>query len=70
MIVGFTYVINNEKLRTMLDKKAMEFHMSIDELGWGYINRGLADDSFNDEILNKLHSEKYLKQINDALGLN
>lgn len=42
--------------------------MSVDELIWGYINRGLIDDNFDEEVFNKVHSEKFLKEVDNALG--
>ena len=44
--------------------------MSVDDLIWGYINRGLLDDGLGSHVFEKMHSEKFLKQINDALDVD
>ncbi|MDO5815493.1 MAG: hypothetical protein Q4Q18_07630 [Methanobrevibacter sp.] len=66
----FHYKIKNQKLYEIVEKKAKELHTTIDELIWGYINRGLVDDAFDEDIFNKLHSKKYLSEIDEALGLD
>lgn len=63
----FHHDIKNEKLKKMVEKKAKELHTSADDLIWGYINRGLVDDSFNEDIFKKLHSKKYLSKIEEVL---
>lgn len=66
----FHYEIKNQKLKKMVENKAREVGMSADELIWCYINRGLMSDNLNDEVFNELHSEKYLKEVNEALGID
>ncbi len=66
----FHYEIKNKKLKKMVEKKARDLNMSVDQLIWGYINRGLMDDGFNDDVFNRLHSDKFLKEVNDALGID
>lgn len=62
------YKIEDKKLKKMAEKKAQELNVSVDELIWGYINRGLIDDNFDEEVFNKVHSEKFLKEVDNALG--
>lgn len=68
--MDFHYEIKNEKLKKMVEKKANELGMSSDQLIWGYINRGLMDDNFGDEVFREVHSEKFLNEVNEALGLD
>lgn len=69
-IMEFTYEIKNQKLKKMVEKKAKEMHMSIDELIWGYINRGLMADNLNEDVFEEVHSQKFLMEVNDALGVD
>lgn len=66
----FHYEIENEKLKELVEKKANELHTSTDKLIWGYINRGLVDDNMGEDVFEELHYEKFLKQVNEALGLD
>lgn len=62
------YKIEDKKLKKMAEEKAQELNVSVDKLIWGYINRGLIDDNFDEEVFNKVHSEKFLKEVDNALG--
>ena len=64
------YEIKNEKLKKMLEKKAQELHISLNRLMWNYIKRGLMGDNVDEEKFRKYHSEEYLKEGNEALGLD
>ena len=44
------YEIKNKKLKKMVEKKAKELNMSVDDLIWGYVNRGLMSDNISDEV--------------------
>ena len=66
----FHYEVKNEKLKKMVEKKAKELGMSTDRLILGYINRGLMDDNFSEEVFREVHSEKFLNEVNEALGLD
>ena len=68
--IDFHYEIKNEKLKKMVEKKAEELNMSVDDLIWGYINRGLMADGFNEDNFKKFHSEEFLKEVNDALNVD
>ena len=54
----------------MLEKKASECHITLDELIWNYINRGLMGDSLNEDDFKKWHSEEFLKEVNDTLNVD
>ena len=69
-IDDFHFEIKNEKLKEMVEKKAKQLGMSDDQLIWGYINRGLMDDNFDDDVFNEVHSEEFLREVNEALGLD
>lgn len=64
------YEIKNEVLNDLIDNKAKELCIGVEKLIWCYINRGLMDDAFNIDVFNRLHSEEFLKEVNDALGLD
>lgn len=68
--MDFHYEIKNEKLRKMVKNKAKEMNMSIDQLIWGYVNRGLMGDNCNEDTFMKLHSEKFLNEVNEALDVD
>ena len=53
------YEIKNEKLKKMLEKKAQELHISLNRLMWN-----------DEEKFRRYHSEEYLKEVNEALGLD
>ena len=54
----------------MLEKKAEEIGIPLDKLICNYINRGLMGDYISEETFEMVHSEEYLKKINEDLGLN
>ena len=64
------YEIRNEKLKKMVEKKAEELGISLNQLISNYINRELMSDGINEDVFWRLHSEEYLKQINDALNVD
>lgn len=68
--MDFHYEIKNKKLRELVEKKARETNRSVDEVIWGYINRGLMDDAIENEIFEHSHSKEFLNEVNDALGVD
>lgn len=66
--MDFHYEIKNDMLKLLVEKKARELGISVDQLVWGYINRGIMCDDLNERAFNENHSEKFLKEVNDALG--
>lgn len=70
MTMDFHYEIKNKKLRELVEKKARETNRSVDEVIWGYINRGLMDDAIENEIFEHSHSKEFLNEVNDALGVD
>lgn len=63
------YEIKDKRLKDLVEKKAEELHMSVGEVIWGYINRGLLSDDLGDEVFYHTHSEEFLNEVNEALGL-
>jgi hypothetical protein len=61
--------VKDKRLKKMLEKKAQELNIPFDRLIWNYINRGLMGDNINEEMFEELHSEEYLKKVDEALGL-
>lgn len=70
MTMDFHYEIKNKKLRELVEKKARETNRSVDEVIWGYINRGLMDDAIENEVFEHSHSKEFLNEVNDALGVD
>lgn len=70
MTMDFHYKIKNKKLRELVEKKARETNRSVDEVIWGYINRGLMDDAIENEVFEHSHSKEFLNEVNDALGVD
>lgn len=64
------YEVKDERLKEMLVKKAKELHITLDTLIWNYINRGLMDDNLTEETFEEVHSEKFLREVDEALGLD
>lgn len=64
------YEIKDKKLKELVEKKSKELHSNVNDLIWGYINRGLMEDNMGEEEFRENHSKKFLKEINDALGLD
>lgn len=67
--MDFHYDIKDEKLKRMVEIKAQELGISVDELIWGYINRGLMSDNLNEDVFNENHSSDFLNEVNEALGI-
>lgn len=65
----YEYKIKNEKLKRMLEKKADEIGITVNQLIYNYINRGLLSDGLGEEVFLRLHSQEHLKEIDEALGL-
>lgn len=53
-----------------MKKKAKENHITVDQQIWAYINRGLMGDGWNEDVFKKLHSEKFLNDVSEALGFD
>lgn len=68
--MDFHYNLENKKLKKLVERKAQELGKTVDDVIWAYINRGLLDDGLGDHVFEKMHSEKFLKQINDALDVD
>lgn len=64
------YEIKNEKLKKMVEDKADELGISVNQLISNYINRGLMSDGLNEDVFWRFHSEEYLKQVKDALNVD
>ena len=66
----FHYDIRNKKLKKLVEKKAKEHNISVDRLIWNYVNLGLMGDNLDEDLFKKFHSEEYLKQVKEALGID
>lgn len=51
-----------------MKKRAKELNMSVDDLIWGYVNRGLMSDNISDEVFWDNHT-RLIKEVNEKLGL-
>lgn len=68
--MNFHYEIKNTKLKKLVEIKAGELNISVDELIWRYVNRGLMGDGLNEDVFNEFHSDEYLSSIIKTLGLD
>lgn len=68
--MDFHFEVKDKRLRDMLEKKAKENHITVDQQIWAYINRGLMGDGWNEDVFKKLHSEKFLNDVSEALGFD
>lgn len=67
MYIGYEFT--NAKLKEIVEKKAELLGISVDRLIWNYINRGLMGDYWTEDSMKKFHSQEYLNEIDDALGI-
>ena len=67
--MDLNYDIKNQKLKKMVEKKASELNIPVEELIWGYINRGLMSDNLNKDVFTHSHSKEFLDEVNEALGI-
>jgi hypothetical protein len=67
---NFHYEIKNDKLRKLVEKKAKEKNLSVDQVIWNSINIGLMGDNIDEDVFKRFHSKEYLKMVNEALGLD
>lgn len=68
MCVHFEF--KNEKLKKLVEKKAEELDISVDRLVYNYINRGLMDDCRDEDVFHEVHSEEFLRQVDEALSVD
>ena len=68
--MDFHYECDDDKLKVLIEKKAEELQMSPDRLVWNYIHRELMEDNIPDDDFNWLHSAEFLKEVDEALGLD
>ncbi len=64
------YDIKNQKLKELVENKADQLKIPVNQLISNYINRGLMGDGCNENTFKKLHSEKFLKEVNEALNVD
>ncbi len=65
----FDYEFENERLKMLTEKKAKELNISVDQVIWNYINRGLMEDNVDEGLFEEVHSKKYLTEVKRALGI-
>lgn len=65
----FGYEFDNERLKMLVEKKAEELNISVDRLIWNYVNRGLMEDTIDEDLFREVHSEEYLTEVKEALGI-
>ncbi|MBQ8017066.1 MAG: hypothetical protein IJ258_03065 [Methanobrevibacter sp.] len=68
--MNIQYEFQNEKLKKLVEEKANQVNIPVNELISNYINRGLMGDNCNDDTFRKLHSEKFLNEVNEALNVD
>lgn len=65
----YYYTIKNEKLKKMVEDKASELNISVYQLIWEYIGRGLNGDNFDEDTFYHLHSVEHMDKTNKALNI-
>ena len=66
---GICHEVEDERLIELLQDKSKESKKSVKDIIWMYVNRGILEDDFSDEVLFKFHSEEYMRKVDKALGL-
>lgn len=64
------YEFKNMKLKKMVEDKAIQLKMPVNQLISNYINRGLMGDGCNVDNFKRLHSDKFLSDIDEALDVD
>jgi hypothetical protein len=54
----------------MVEDKANQLKIPVNQLISNYINRGLMGDGCNEDTFKKLHSRKFLKNVDEALDVD
>ena len=67
---GIYHDVEDERLIELLQLKSDDSRKSVKDVIWMYINRGIFEDNFGDDILFKLHSDEYIDKVDKALGLD
>lgn len=63
-------ILGTKNSKNWSKKKAKEHNISVDQLIWNYVNLGLMGDNLDEDLFKKFHSEEYLKQVKEALGID
>ena len=66
---GICHEVEDERLIELIQLKSEDSEKSVKDVIWMYINRGIFEDNFGDDILFKLHSDEYMDKVNKALGI-
>ena len=67
---GICHEVRDDRLLELLQNKSSEMKISLKDVMWMYINRGILEDSIGDDVLFELHSEEYMSKVNEALGID
>ena len=67
---GICHEVKDDRLLELLQNKSSEMKISLKDVMWMYINRGILEDSIGDDVLFELHSEEYMSKVNEALGID
>ena len=59
----FDYEFDNERLKMLTEKKAKELNISVDQLIWNYINRGIMEDNIDEDLFEEVNSKKKLTEV-------
>ena len=67
---GICHEVEDSRLLKLLQHKSKEMKMSLKDVIWMYINRGILEDRIGDDVLFELHSDEYMDKVDKALGLD
>ena len=67
---GICHEVKDDRLLKLLQNKSVEMKISLKDVMWMYINRGILEDRIGDDVLFELHSDEYMDKVDEALGLD
>ena len=67
---GICHDVDDDRLLKLLQDKSVEMEMSLKDVMWMYINRGILKDRLGDDLMFKFHSDEYMEKLDKILGLD
>ena len=66
---GICHEVRDDRLLELLQNKSSEMKISLKDVMWMYINRGILMDRLGDDLMFKFHSEEHMDKLDKILGL-
>ena len=67
---GICHDVDDDRLLKLLQDKSVEMNMSLKDVMWMYINRGIFKDRLGDDFMFKFHSDEHMDKLDKILGLD